>query len=180
MPITKDYKKRLYPILKDIVKHYKTPFHIYDEIGIRKTGEQIIKAFSGDYDFREYFAVKALPNTHILEIIKDIGFGFDCSSIPELILSRKVGAVGEDIMFTSNNTSEEEFRISQQHGGSILNLDDISLIKKMRQLPDMICFRYNPGQNRKGNSIIGHPTDAKYGLTRDQLYKAYNIFWKKL
>ncbi len=173
MPISADYKNRLYPILKDIARHYKTPFHIYDEIGIRNTAEELTSAFSGGYDFREYFAVKALPNLRILEVIKNVGFGFDCSSIPELVLSRMTGAVADDIMFTSNNTSEEEFRFSMQDGGSILNLDDITLLEKLKELPHIICFRYNPGEERSGNRIIGNPAEAKYGLTRGQLEEAY-------
>ncbi len=173
MPITNDYKKRFYPKLDYIVKHYKTPFHIYDEIGICEAGRTLINAFSEIDEFREYFAVKALPNPRILEIMKDMGFGFDCSSISELILSRSVGAVGEDIMFTSNNTLREEFRVAGEDGGVILNLDDISLIEKLDKIPDLICFRYNPGPSRFGNKIIGNPVEAKYGLTSSQMIEAY-------
>ena len=110
MPMSAAFKQRLFPTLRDIADHFGTPFHIYDEAGIRETGHALNAAFTTISIFREYFAVKALPNPRILGIMRSMGFGFDCSSIPELILSRMVGARGEEIMFTSNNTSPEEFR----------------------------------------------------------------------
>jgi len=167
------FKERLFPVAKEIAAHYGTPFHIYDEAGIRETGEALKKAFAGIDGFQEFFAVKALPNPRILEIMKDLGFGFDCSSIPELILSRQVGARDGEIMFTSNNTSEEEFRFAEQDGGCILNLDDISLIDKAPNFPELVCFRYNPGPRRTGNIIIGNPVEAKYGVTHEQVVEAY-------
>jgi len=103
----------------------------------------------------------------------DMGFGFDCSSIAELILSRQAGGRGEAIMFTSNNTSKEEFMAAQEEGGCILNLDDISLIDKVPEMPELICFRYNPGAARSGNSIIGKPTEAKYGVAHEQIFAAF-------
>ena len=105
MPMSQAFENRLLPVLDEITDYYGTPFHIYDETGIRQTGKDFIAAFSRLNGFREYFAVKALPNPHILQIMQDLGFGFDCSSIAELILSRQIGARGEDIMFSSNNTS---------------------------------------------------------------------------
>jgi diaminopimelate decarboxylase len=167
------FKSRLFPVVKKIATHYGTPFHIYDEAGIRTTGEQLKQAFSGIGGFREYYAVKALPNRRILQLMKEMGFGFDCSSIPELILSRQLGASSEDIMFTSNNTSQEEFFFAEQDGGCILNLDDISLIDKVPNFPELICFRYNPGPRRTGNVIIGNPVEAKYGVTHEQVVEAY-------
>ena len=104
MPISLDFKTRLDPILSATAEHFGTPFHIYDELGIRETGRKLLAAFDAVAGFHEFFAVKALPNPRILEIIRSMGFGFDCSSVPELILSRRVGAVGDDIMFTSTNT----------------------------------------------------------------------------
>src|SRR4051794_29613024 len=101
MPMSQGFKNRLYPILPDVATHFGTPFHIYDEIGIRETGQRLKTAFANVNGFREYYAVKALPNPHILSVIRDLGFGFDCSSIAELVLSRQVGARGDDIMFTS-------------------------------------------------------------------------------
>jgi diaminopimelate decarboxylase len=178
MPISYNFKTRLYPVLDKIINHYKTPFHIYDEKGIRETGAKLISAFK-NLDFREYFAVKALPNPHIMEIMRNMGFGFDCSSISELILSRKIGAFSDDIMFTSNNTSRYEFEFAKKNGGSILNLDDITLIDKLDKMPELICFRYNPGVARSGNSIIGKPEEAKYGLTKKQMFEAYEISKKK-
>jgi len=173
MPMSESFKSRLFPAVKEIAAHYGTPFHIYDEAGIRETGAKLKKAFAGIPGFREYFAVKALPNRRIQQIMGDMGFGFDCSSIPELILSRQVGARGEDIMFTSNNTSCEEFLFAAQDGGCILNLDDISLIPKVPEFPELICFRYNPGPRRTGNIIIGNPVEAKYGVSHEQLVEAY-------
>jgi diaminopimelate decarboxylase len=173
MPISSSYKKRLYPILPNISKHFGTPFHIYDEEGIRNTCTELRQAFSGIEEFREYYAVKALPNPRILEIMQDMGFGFDCSSVTELTLSRNLGGKGDDIMFTSNNTSREEFLVAEENGGCILNLDDISLISKVPNMPELICFRYNPGSRRTGNDIIGNPTEAKYGVSHDQIVEAY-------
>ncbi len=173
MPMSQVFKEKLFPTLPTIANHYGTPFHVYDESGIRSTGERLKKAFSGIKEFREYFAVKALPNPGILKIMQDMGFGFDCSSIPELILSRECGGRGKDLIFTSNNTSEEEFLEADKMGGCILNLDDISLIPKVPKMPELICFRYNPGDLRTGNDIIGNPTEAKYGVSRDHIVDAY-------
>ncbi len=149
-------------------------FHIYDEQGIRDTGHRLQQAFANVPGFREYYAVKALPNPSILKIMADLGFGFDCSSIAELVLARQAGGRGEDIMFTSNNTSIEEFVAAQEQGGCILNLDDIGLIDKVPEMPELVCFRYNPGSARSGNSIIGVPEEAKYGLTHTQIFTAFS------
>lgn len=173
MPMSTDFEQRLSPVLRRIVAHYGTPFHIYDEKGIRETGALLKQAFSGIEGFREYFAVKALPNPRILEIMREMGFGLDCSSVSELVLSRGIGAHGEDIMFTSNNTSEQDFLVAAADGGSVLNLDDISLLAKVPKIPELVCFRYNPGQRRTGNSIIGNPVESKYGVAHDQLLEAY-------
>lgn len=173
MPIPNDFAKRLTPVLPAIVAHYGTPFHIYDEAGIRATGESLKRAFAGIAHFREYFAVKALPNPRILQIMQSMGFGFDCSSVAELVLSRRLGVTGDGIMFTSNNTSRSDFLAAAADGGCILNLDDISLVDKVPQMPELICFRYNPGGRRTGNSIIGNPLEAKYGVAHDQLLDAY-------
>lgn len=167
------FKKRLDPMLPEIADHFGTPFHIYDEAGIFDTGERLKRAFSGIDNFREYFAVKALPNPSILKIIQKMGFGFDCSSIPELQLCRHIGARGEDILFSSNNTTPAEFSAALADGGCILNLDDISLVPKVPDFPEMISFRYNPGEKRTGNTIIGIPAEAKYGVAHDQLIPAY-------
>ncbi|MEO8608513.1 MAG: diaminopimelate decarboxylase [Chloroflexota bacterium] len=173
MSMSPTFKARAFPNLKAIATHYGTPFHLYDEAGIRETAQGLFQAFSGVEGFREYFAVKALPNPRILSILHEMGLGFDCSSIPELHLSRSVGACGNDIMFTSNNTSLIEFQAAASEGGSILNLDDISLLEKAQSLPELISFRYNPGARRTGNAIIGNPVEAKYGITHDQFLDAY-------
>ncbi len=175
MPMRPDYRNRLFPSLPEIAKTFGTPFHIYDETGIRETGEQLKKAMSGIDIFKEYFAVKALPNPKILSIMADMGFGFDCSSVAELLLSRQIGARGEEIMFTSNNTDAEEFRVAADDGGCILNLDDITLVSKVPEMPELICFRYNPGPRRSGNSIIGNPSEAKYGVAHSQILNAYRM-----
>ena len=173
MPMSQAFKDRLYPHLPAIVSHYGTPFHIYDEAGIRETGRRLQAAFADIPVFREYYAVKALPNPSILAIMQDMGFGFDCSSITELMLGRQLGAAPEDIMFTSNNTSAEDFAAAASEGGCILNLDDINLIDKVPEMPELICFRYNPGRRRTGNDIIGKPEEAKYGVSHDQIVEAY-------
>jgi len=173
MPMSQAFKDRLFPHLENIAAHYGTPFHIYDEAGIRATGQQVKDAFAGIPVFREYYAVKALPNPSVLALMQDMGFGFDCSSVPELMLARQQGAKGEDIMFTSNNTSQTDFAMAAADGGCILNLDDISLIDKVPSMPELICFRYNPGNRRTGNDIIGKPIEAKYGVSHEQIAEAY-------
>jgi diaminopimelate decarboxylase len=173
MPMSQSFKERLFPIAEQLVEHYGTPYNIYDEVGIRETGENLKQVFSAIEGFREYYAVKALPNPRILALMQDMGFGFDCSSTAEVLMSRQVGARGEDIMFTSNNTDQAEFNMAAEAGGCVLNLDDISLIDKVPVFPELICFRYNPGPRRTGNVIIGNPVEAKYGLSHDQVVDAY-------
>jgi diaminopimelate decarboxylase len=173
MPMHAEYRNRLFPILSQIVDQFGTPFHIYDEIGIRRTGAELIRALAGVNHFKEYFAVKALPNPRILEIMQDMGFGFDCSSVAELLLARRVGGAGNELMFTSNNTDSKEFFAAAEDGGCILNLDDISLVPKVPEMPELISFRYNPGPRRTGNSIIGNPAESKYGVAHHQLLDAY-------
>lgn len=161
--------------IEEIIEKYPTPFHIYDERAIRQNVRSLIKAFSWAPYFKEYFAVKALPNPWILEILKAEGLGLDCSSLPELLIASAVGIRGENIMFTSNNTPAIEYKKAKALG-AIINLDDITHIeylKKHAGLPDLLCFRFNPGTLKKGNFIIGKPEEAKYGLTRDQLFIAY-------
>ena len=175
MPMSPQFKQRLFPRVKEMAAHYGTPFHIYDEAGILATGAALKQAFAGIDGFREYYAVKALPNPRILALMKEMGFGFDCSSIPELVMSRGIGGRGEEIMFTSNNTSPAEFAAAATDGGCILNLDDISLIAKVPHFPELICFRYNPGPRRTGNVIIGNPVEAKYGIAHDQVISAYRM-----
>lgn len=174
MPASPEWLQRLDASLPQIAEHFGTPFHIYDEQGIRATGERLKNAFP-IAGFREYYAVKALPNPHILRILFDLGFGFDCSSIAELVLARQVGARGSDIMFTSNNTTQEEFAAALSDGGCLLNFDDISLIDKVPHMPETICFRYNPGPQRGGNVIIGNPVEAKYGVASHQILEAYRM-----
>ncbi|SMC79084.1 diaminopimelate decarboxylase [Desulfocicer vacuolatum DSM 3385] len=173
MPMSQAFEQRLSAVIDKTIQQFGTPFHIYDEAGIKETGEQVKQAFARMEGFREYFAVKALPNPTVMTLMKDMGFGFDCSSSPELMLARQINSRGDDLMFTSNNTSPEQFLTAAENGGCILNLDDISLIDKVPEMPELICFRYNPGPRRKGNKIIGNPVEAKYGVTHEQIESAY-------
>ena len=160
-----------------IAEQYPTPFYLYDERGIRETVRALHAAFAWCPGFREYFAVKALPNPYILQILKQEGLGADCSSVAELVLSERVGIRGEDIMFTSNNTLAHEYRKAVDLG-AVINLDDLTHIDYLQEnvgLPDLICFRYNPGSAREGNVIIGKPEEAKYGFTEAQLFEGYRI-----
>lgn len=163
-------------LIQTTAKEFPTPFHIYDEKGIRANARRLTKAFAWNKGFREYFAVKACPNPVLMKILKEEGFGMDCSSLPELLLSERIGVTGEKIMFTSNDTPEEEF-VKAKELGAILNLDDISHLEFVKNvtggLPELICFRYNPGPLKGGNAIIGNPEQAKYGFTREQLFEGY-------
>lgn len=167
---------------REILKTHPTPFHLYDEAGIRSTAKSLANCFEWAPGFRNYYAVKALPNPAILEILKEEGMGVDCSSLAELILAERSGFTGDQIMFTSNNTTAEEYAKAAELGAHI-NLDDISHItfleKTIGGLPNSICFRYNPGPARSGNALIGDPSEAKYGLTREQLFEAYKICAEK-
>lgn len=166
--------------LVELAKKFPTPFYIYDEKAIRENVKYFYKAFSIFPSFTEYFAVKALPNPYILKVLESEGCGGDCSSLPELMLCEKSGITGHRIMFTSNDTPAQEFVYAQKLG-AIINLDDITHIDFLKnaldgKLPDTICFRYNPGPLKEGgNSIIGKPEEAKYGLTKEQMIQAYKI-----
>lgn len=165
--------------LDDLISKFPTPFYLYDEKAIRENMQKFTKAFSIFPVFREHFAVKACPNPYILKILAQEGCGADCSSLPELILSKKSGILGKKVIFTSNETPVEEYKYAYENG-NIINLDDFTHIdylkKAIGKLPDTICFRYNPGNNKQGcNSIIGKPEEAKYGLTREQIIQAYKI-----
>ncbi len=174
--MTTDFKERLFPLLPQLAERFGTPFHIYDETGIRETGERLKDTFAWatKYGFQEFFAVKALPNPAILNIMDDMNFGFDCSSIPELRLARQINH-RHGIMFTSNNTTVQEFKEAIYVGkAALINLDDLNLIEKFgSRLPETICFRYNPGPRRTGNAIIGDPKKQKFGITHAQLVPAY-------
>ncbi|MEX1095471.1 MAG: diaminopimelate decarboxylase [Planctomycetales bacterium] len=167
--------------IREIAREFPTPFHIYDERGIRENARRLNAAFAWNPGFREYFAVKATPNPHLLKILAEEGFGGDCSSLAELVLCERVGIAGEAIMFTSNDTPAGDFAKARALG-AIVNLDDITHIECLERaagLPELLCFRYNPGPLREGNVIIGKPEDAKYGLTREQLFEAYRIAKKR-
>ena len=166
--------------LKELIKKFPTPFYLYDEKAIRQNMREFTKAFSIFPIFREHYAVKACPNPYILKILESEGCGADCSSMPELMLSEISGIKGEKVIFTSNETPAEEYLLAYKQG-NIINLDDITHIEYLKnalggKLPETICFRYNPGNQKQGcNSIIGKPEEAKYGLTREQMIEAYKI-----
>ncbi|MBQ6734185.1 MAG: diaminopimelate decarboxylase [Lachnospiraceae bacterium] len=174
-----------------IAREYPTPFYIYDEKGIRENARRVQEAFSWNKGFREYFAVKALPNPAVMQIMKEEGCGFDCASETELILADAVGAKTAEIMFSSNDTPEAEFACANTLG-AIINLDDITHIETLRAacekggtdasgnriapsaFPETICCRYNPGGVfEMANGIMDHPGDSKYGMTKAQLFQAY-------
>ena len=169
--------------LEEIVKEYPTPFHLYDEKGIRDNVKELYDAFSWNKGYKEYFAVKATPNPFLINILHEYGCGCDCSSMTELMLSEALGIVGEDVMFSSNDTPEEEFRKAAEMGG-IINLDDITHIEKVEKavgyLPKTMSCRYNPGGVFKiSNGIMDNPGDAKYGMTTEQIEEAFKIMKAK-
>lgn len=170
--------------VEEIVKKFPTPFHIYDEKGIRENARALKDAFSWNKGFREYFAVKATPNPFILKILQSEGCGFDCSSYTELLLSNDVGGKGHDIMFSSNATPDEDFKKAFELG-AIINLDDlthIDVLDKLTGIPETVCCRYNPGGEFKTDgspNVMDTPRDAKYGMTHEQIVEAYRILKEK-
>lgn len=167
-----DYKK-----ISKIVETYPTPFHLYDERGIRENAGALRKAFSWNKGFREYFAVKATPNPFILQILKEEGCGADCATEAELVMAKAVGLKGSEIMFSSNDTPKGEFALADSLGG-IINLDDITLLDQLKEelteIPDTVCCRYNPGGTYTlSNGIMDNPGESKYGMTKAQLFEAY-------
>ena len=161
--------------LRELIKKFPTPFHIYDEKKILENYQRLKNAFDW-VDFKEYFAVKATPTPKIVKILADQNAGADCSSLPELLIAKMAGLNGQDIILTSNDTPADEFQEALKLG-AIINLDDIShldYLEKNVGLPEMLCFRYNPADiSNEGNDIIGKPAEAKYGLTRKQIFEAY-------
>ena len=169
--------------LEEIVKTYPTPFHIYDEKGIRENAKALKEAFSWNKGFKEYFAVKATPNPYIIDILREVGCCCDCSSMTELMLSEAMGLSGEEIMFSSNETPAEEYAYAYKLG-AIINLDDITHIEFLENivgtLPETMSCRYNPGGVFKiSNSIMDNPGDAKYGMTTEQMFDAYRMLKEK-
>ena len=174
IPFTKDE-------LATIAEKFPTPFHIYDEKGMRTYARKFVDAFSWNPGFKEYYAIKSAPNPYLMKILRQEGFGIDCSSMAELVLAERVGMRGEEIMFTSNDTPAYEYKKAIELG-AIINLDDFGHIRYLEEqvgLPELVCFRYNPGALKEGNAIIGHPEEAKYGFTREQLFEGYKILRDK-
>jgi diaminopimelate decarboxylase len=167
--------------VKKIIEKYPTPFHIYDEKKMIEYANYFVDSFSWNEGFKEYFAIKACPNPFMMKILRNQGFGIDCSSLAELMIAEKVGMKGEEIMFTSNDTPDYEYKKAIELG-AIINLDDISHIEYLEKhagIPELVCFRYNPGALKGGNIIIGNPEDSKYGFTREQLFEGYKILKEK-
>ncbi len=167
--------------IEEIIENHPTPFHIYDEKAIRENARYFKNAFSWNEGFKEYYAIKAAPNPYLMKILREEGFGIDCSSTAELELAKRVGMKGDEIMLTSNDTPASEFQLAKDLG-AIINLDDISHIEYVEKhvgLPDTICMRYNPGNLKQGNLIIGHPEDAKYGFTHEQMLQGYQMLKDK-
>lgn len=162
--------------LSEIVKDFETPFHIYEEKGIRNNARSLYKAFDWNNNFKEYFAVKATPNPFILKILKEEGCGVDCSSLTELMMSEACGFSGREIMFSSNDTPAEDFRYARKLG-ALINLDDythIDFLKEVAGIPEVICCRYNPGGVFSiSNNIMDNPGEAKYGFTKEQMIDGY-------
>ncbi|HKI87894.1 MAG TPA: diaminopimelate decarboxylase [Draconibacterium sp.] len=167
--------------LEKIIQDFPTPFHIYDEKAIRENARYFKNAFSWNDGFKEYFAIKATPNPYLMKILREEGFGIDCSSIAELELAKRVGMSGQEIILTSNDTPAAEFQLAKDLG-AIINLDDIShidFVEKHVGLPETISMRYNPGDLKQGNLIIGHPEDAKFGFTHEQMIEGYRMLKEK-
>ena len=168
--------------LREIEKTYPTPYHIYDEKGIRENARRLYKAFSWNKGFKEYFAVKATPNPYIMKILAEEGCGSDCSSYTELLLAQSIGNTGREIMFSSNTTPAEDFALARKLG-AIINLDDIThidFLEKVAGIPDTICCRFNPGGYFElGTDIMDNPGEAKYGMTHEQIIRAYKILMEK-
>ena len=167
--------------LTTIAEKFPTPFHIYDEKAIRENAKAFVKAFSWNEGFKEYYAIKSAPNPYLMKVLREEGFGIDCSSIAELELAKRIGMHGDEIMLTSNDTPAYEFQLAKELD-AIINLDDIShidFVEKNVGLPETICMRYNPGSLKEGNLIIGHPEEAKYGFTHDQMIEGYRILKEK-
>ena len=161
--------------VSEIVERFPTPFYLYDEAAIRANAKRIARLFSVFPGFKEHFAVKALPNPFLLKVLADEGFGADCASLPELVLARRAGMSGEDVMFTSNETPAHEYVFARAQG-AVINLDDITHIDYLEKacgVPELVSCRYNPGPLKDGNVIIGRPEEAKYGFTREQLFEGY-------
>ena len=169
--------------IEEIAKEIPTPFHLYDERGIRENAQAVKEAFAWNKGFREYFAVKANPNPFLINILREYGCGTDCSSLTELMLSHELGVKGEEIMFSSNDTPAEEFRYADEIGATI-NLDDFTHIQFLEDtighIPETISCRYNPGGVYTiSNGIMDNPGDAKYGFTKEQLFEGYQLLREK-
>ena len=174
--------------LEQIAAQYPTPFHIYDEQGIRENARRLNAAFSWNPGFREYFAVKATPTPAIMKVLQEEGCGCDCSSLTELMMAERIGCVGEHIVFSSNETPAEDYRLAAKLG-AVINLDDLThvdfLERAIGYIPKKIGCRFNPGgtfslgETREGFQVMDNPGDAKYGMTRAQIAEAFRLLKAK-
>lgn len=173
MPLSDAFSSRLLPLLPDVVAEYGTPFHVYDALGIVATHRAMVRSFAGA-PFRQYFAVKALPNPAVLSLLLAQSSGLDCSSPVELLLARAVGAVGEDVVFTSNNTSRSEYQAALD-ARALVTFDDRTMLGKADVLPDVVAFRVSPHDLSGGSALVGDPAGSKFGVPVDEMATAYGL-----
>ena len=171
MPINETFAQRLEPIIEELVRHYSTPFHIYDAAGIIETHKSMVNAF-GDWPFQQHFAVKSLPNPAVLKMLVQVGSGLDCASLTELRLAEACGAVGDAVVFTSNNTSQSEYDEALA-AGALVTFDDLRHMQRVEQLPSIVAFRVSPQGSPTQSVLMGGAEGSKFGVPREEIVDAY-------
>lgn len=171
MPLAPEFADRLLPVLEDLVAAYGTPFHVYDGRGIVRTHQSMVSAF-GNEPYRQYFAVKALPNPHVLRLLVDAGSGLDCSSPTELAMAARLGTAGEEVVFTANNTTLDEYHLALS-AGAVITFDDRAFFAKTDELPDIVAFRVSPHGLSAGSVLMGDASASKFGVPATELVDAY-------
>src|SRR6266496_4210526 len=177
MPIGPAFSKRLLPILGELAREYGTPFHVYDQTGIAATHRALVRAFNGS-KFRQYFAVKALPNPAVLDTLLREGSGFDCSSPVELRLAEQVGASGSTVVFTPNNVASAEYELAMQLG-ALVTFDDRAALAQLRELPPVVAFRVAPNAGQSGTILMGDQAHSKFGVPHHEAQQAYREAWDR-